>query len=219
MPAVVVGAVSAEDGSLAQLVEQRTLNPLVVGSIPTRPTNKNLGLASARPLFFPGVRRSAGRHQLRGSIRGRLCCHRSERTRAALVLVQHVSPMQPIADAADHRAAAEGLEGIRWSSSPFAAVVRHSRRVSDRARGHRGDASERAVEWLDIEDDSALRCAATSRSRTSRRSPSPRQYAAAFRRRCRHGTSWPAAMHDCVAMFAMQGPRSAKNSCNATKCD
>jgi hypothetical protein len=30
----------------------RTLNPLVVGSIPTRPTNKNLGLASARPLFF-----------------------------------------------------------------------------------------------------------------------------------------------------------------------
>ena len=26
------------DGSLAQLVEQRTLNPLVVGSTPTRPT-------------------------------------------------------------------------------------------------------------------------------------------------------------------------------------
>ena len=32
-------------GSLAQLVEQRTLNPLVVGSIPTRPTNPSKGLA------------------------------------------------------------------------------------------------------------------------------------------------------------------------------
>ncbi len=29
------------DGPLAQLVEQRTFNPLVVGSIPTRPTNKS----------------------------------------------------------------------------------------------------------------------------------------------------------------------------------
>jgi hypothetical protein len=29
---------NADDGSLAQLVEQRTFNPLVVGSNPTRPT-------------------------------------------------------------------------------------------------------------------------------------------------------------------------------------
>ena len=35
-------------GPLAQLVEQRTLNPLVVGSIPTRPTNQNEGLVSDR---------------------------------------------------------------------------------------------------------------------------------------------------------------------------
>jgi hypothetical protein len=31
-------------GPLAQLVEQLTLNQLVVGSIPTRPTNKNSNL-------------------------------------------------------------------------------------------------------------------------------------------------------------------------------
>src|SRR5205807_3170055 len=31
--------ISGSEGALAQLVEQRTLNPLVVGSIPTRPTN------------------------------------------------------------------------------------------------------------------------------------------------------------------------------------
>ena len=29
-----------QTGSLAQLVEQRTLNPFVAGSIPARPTNK-----------------------------------------------------------------------------------------------------------------------------------------------------------------------------------
>jgi hypothetical protein len=46
------GVAPEADGPLAQLVEQRTLNPLVVGSIPTRPTNKLKGLASARPLFF-----------------------------------------------------------------------------------------------------------------------------------------------------------------------
>ena len=33
---------SQEDGPLAQLVEQLTLNQLVVGSIPTRPTNSSL---------------------------------------------------------------------------------------------------------------------------------------------------------------------------------
>jgi hypothetical protein len=31
---------SALVGSLAQLVEQRTLNPFVAGSIPARPTNE-----------------------------------------------------------------------------------------------------------------------------------------------------------------------------------
>src|SRR5579864_8803587 len=36
------------DGPLAQLVEQRTLNPLVVGSIPTRPTNKIRVYSGAR---------------------------------------------------------------------------------------------------------------------------------------------------------------------------
>ena len=36
------------DGPLAQLVEQRTLNPLVVGSIPTRPTKDFKGLAHTR---------------------------------------------------------------------------------------------------------------------------------------------------------------------------
>ncbi len=36
--------ISGSEGALAQLVEQRTLNPLVVGSIPTRPTNKFRGL-------------------------------------------------------------------------------------------------------------------------------------------------------------------------------
>ena len=30
----------ASSGSLAQLVEQRTLNPFVAGSIPARPTNQ-----------------------------------------------------------------------------------------------------------------------------------------------------------------------------------
>ena|GEM_PF-5976152 len=34
-------------GPLAQLVEQWTLNPLVVGSNPTRPTNKNKGLGES----------------------------------------------------------------------------------------------------------------------------------------------------------------------------
>ena len=33
---------SQDDGPLAQLVEQLTLNQLVVGSIPTRPTNSSL---------------------------------------------------------------------------------------------------------------------------------------------------------------------------------
>ena len=48
--------IRGSSGSLAQLVEQRTLNPLVVGSIPTRPTNHFKGLASAAsPLCFPAA--------------------------------------------------------------------------------------------------------------------------------------------------------------------
>ena len=39
-------------GLLAQLVEQRTLNPFVAGSIPAQPTNKNEGLQKCRPLLF-----------------------------------------------------------------------------------------------------------------------------------------------------------------------
>ena len=34
----------AVEGALAQLVEQRTFNPLVTGSSPVRPTKKNKGL-------------------------------------------------------------------------------------------------------------------------------------------------------------------------------
>jgi hypothetical protein len=42
-------------GSLAQLVEQRTFNPLVAGSIPARPTSKIKGLAEKRltPFSLP----------------------------------------------------------------------------------------------------------------------------------------------------------------------
>lgn len=43
------------DGPLAQLVEQLTLNQLVVGSIPTRPTNlsiKTINYDSSRCLSF-----------------------------------------------------------------------------------------------------------------------------------------------------------------------
>ena len=39
-------------GSLAQLVEQRTLNPLVVGSNPTRPTNTSKGQPHGWPFVF-----------------------------------------------------------------------------------------------------------------------------------------------------------------------
>ena len=41
----------ASSGSLAQLVEQRTLNPFVAGSIPARPTKENKGLQRCK-LFF-----------------------------------------------------------------------------------------------------------------------------------------------------------------------
>ena len=41
----------ASYGLLAQLVEQRTLNPFVAGSIPAQPTNKK-GLAEMRGLLF-----------------------------------------------------------------------------------------------------------------------------------------------------------------------
>lgn len=40
-------------GSLAQLVEQQTFNLLVVGSIPTRPTNKIKYLLSIQPSKMP----------------------------------------------------------------------------------------------------------------------------------------------------------------------
>src|SRR5207245_1726385 len=50
--------ISGSKGALAQLVEQRTLNPLVVGSIPTRPTNKFIGLVIARPRISRGLRRA-----------------------------------------------------------------------------------------------------------------------------------------------------------------
>ena len=47
-------------GSLAQLVEQRTFNPLVTGSNPVRPTKTNKGLACAScgsaPFSFQGGR-------------------------------------------------------------------------------------------------------------------------------------------------------------------
>jgi hypothetical protein len=39
-------------GSLAQLVEQRTLNPLVVGSTPTRPTNEYKAVTRKSGRFF-----------------------------------------------------------------------------------------------------------------------------------------------------------------------
>jgi hypothetical protein len=40
-------------GTLAQLVEQRTFNPFVVGSTPARPTKIFKGLAAMlSPLFF-----------------------------------------------------------------------------------------------------------------------------------------------------------------------
>jgi hypothetical protein len=39
-------------GLLAQLVEQRTFNPFVVGSIPAQPTNKKKGLRENVALFF-----------------------------------------------------------------------------------------------------------------------------------------------------------------------
>jgi hypothetical protein len=46
----------ASFGLLAQLVEQRTLNPFVAGSIPAQPTNKINGLQQCRPFFvFAGV--------------------------------------------------------------------------------------------------------------------------------------------------------------------
>ena len=38
-------------GSLAQLAEQRTLNPLVVGSIPSRPTKSEGGGTGIRARF------------------------------------------------------------------------------------------------------------------------------------------------------------------------
>ena len=44
-----------------------TFNPLVTGSSPVRPTKKNLGLASARPFVFRGVRRSALPRHPRGA--------------------------------------------------------------------------------------------------------------------------------------------------------
>jgi hypothetical protein len=42
---------SANVGTLAQLVEQRTFNPFVVGSTPARPTN----LFKAQSLDFKGL--------------------------------------------------------------------------------------------------------------------------------------------------------------------
>ena len=42
----------ASSGSLAQLVEQRTLNPFVAGSIPARPTKETKGLQRCRPFSF-----------------------------------------------------------------------------------------------------------------------------------------------------------------------
>ena len=44
--------VSEMDGVLAQLVEQRTFNPFVVGSIPAHPTNKIKELRLFRSSFL-----------------------------------------------------------------------------------------------------------------------------------------------------------------------
>ena len=46
---------SSGRGSLAQLVEQRTLNPLVEGSIPSRPTNGAASRESGHTLSSCGV--------------------------------------------------------------------------------------------------------------------------------------------------------------------
>ena len=51
------------DGTLAQLVEQRTFNPFVVGSTPARPTNMFFEKATVFALwllFLVGLRRSFG---------------------------------------------------------------------------------------------------------------------------------------------------------------
>ena len=43
-----------QDGTLAQLVEQRTFNPFVVGSTPARPTIQYEGPVAIQGLFFCG---------------------------------------------------------------------------------------------------------------------------------------------------------------------
>ena len=55
-----------QEGPLAQLVEQETLNLLVVGSIPTRPTKFNK-LASLNFHRDAGATRVLHRHRWRGS--------------------------------------------------------------------------------------------------------------------------------------------------------
>ena len=42
----------SQNGSLAQLVEQRTLNPFVAGSIPARPTNNNKASRDGGLIYF-----------------------------------------------------------------------------------------------------------------------------------------------------------------------
>src|SRR5256885_13111238 len=49
-------------GALAQLVEQRTLNPLVVGSIPTRPTIFQRLIGRAARSIFPSFLEDALGH-------------------------------------------------------------------------------------------------------------------------------------------------------------
>ena len=51
----------ASYGLLAQLVEQRTLNPFVAGSIPAQPTNKKRTYRDVSPFSFLGSLQRLGK--------------------------------------------------------------------------------------------------------------------------------------------------------------
>src|SRR5437773_9639972 len=95
--------IAGSEGALAQLVEQRTLNPLVVGSIPTRPTKPswNRGRTPGAPCGKAAPRHQAGDplHRVSRPLR-----HHGQRQLAVVVvedLAAGVAPRAHFVPAAD----------------------------------------------------------------------------------------------------------------------
>jgi hypothetical protein len=119
-----------EYGRIAQLAEQRTLNPFVVGSIPTVPTKKPSGWRLNRPR--PGLGRNRGRLARSSPLIGIL------RGREEIELAVQPAPIDPIDRWSRQMVAAPSLRrcgralGVKRSRRPFSSRQMRRQRIGRR---------------------------------------------------------------------------------------